>query len=104
MQQSLRTDDVLLARFAVVLPTAQATSCVGNLEKSALAHDAPLGVALATAEETTEEAMEDMADIMAVMSGEFVCEGIAAKSRCLIYVLQLRKGLHWSDGVNQYDV
>jgi hypothetical protein len=36
--------------------------------KSAVAHDAPLGVALATAEETTEETMEETADIMAIKS------------------------------------
>ena len=75
---------MLLARVAVVLPTAQAMSCVGNyaivsikgnwnrekrcaLEKSAVAHDVPLDVALATAEETTDETAEETADMLTTM-------------------------------------
>lgn len=42
--------------------------------KSAVAHDAPLGVALAAAKETTEEAIEETADMMETAFSRLGCE------------------------------
>lgn len=67
LQHVSKTEDALLGRVAVVLPIAQATSGVGNREKSAVVQDAPVGVALATAEETTEEIADDTSDILATV-------------------------------------
>ena len=41
---------------------------VGTWVKSAVAQDAPLGVALATADDTAEESADETADIVAGMS------------------------------------
>ena len=79
--------------------------------KSAVAHDAPLGVALATAEETTEEIAEETTDMMAVMlqEEEYLLKAVGDEKcdlecRVCCMICSREEGLRSSIRLSKYNV